>query len=188
MAISLTGDGIQYNGGLVQKYARPIIKYRMSSGDTVDQKATTSWTYVSGTEINMGVPKSSLNWYRTEYYSCVDDTEAQNGGIGFALYRHTPSSGWNLIQAQGNHANYDNNLGDYYASAMFLCYAPVHQTYPTEVHTFRIYAQQHNSQNYRINSGVGYDNRVGGWINNMFEVMELDFTLDTQSSGSLTRY
>ena len=191
MAVSLTGSGITYGSGNVQLNARPIIKHRMCSATTSNQVVGTSWTYLDGCQIDMGVPKSSLNWYRIEFYNCVDDNGPTNtnGGNGFGVYRYTPSSGWNLVQGQGSHANYDNNMSDHYVGSSFITYVSVHPTYPTEAHSFRIYGINHNSScYYRSNSSIGYDNRIGGWENNMFECMELDFTISSASSGAMTRF
>jgi len=189
MATSLTSSGIIYSSGLTQLKVKPIIKHRLTSGTTVDQAmSVVSPVFINGCEISMGVPTNALNWYRVEYYSAMDDIATnQNAGIGFSVWRYTPSSGWNRAQDQGQHAMYDNNAGDFYTCGTGLWYIPVHPTYPTEAHSFRIYGYSHNSSGYyRVNCNVGNDNRNGNWQNNLMEVMEIDGTVAT--SGSLTRY
>lgn len=187
MATSLTGTGVTYNSGLVQTRNRAVVKHRMCGATTLDQVIpSTGWDHVTGAEINMGVPAKSTNWYRIEWYSDTDDWGATNGGVGFALYRNTPTSGWERILDSGWHANYDNNNGDFYTTVRTLYYAPVHSTYPTEVHSFRIYCRRHPDVAMRINCGIGADLRQNGWVNNMMECWELDS--DLAQTNNLTRY
>lgn len=189
MAISITSSGIQYPSGLTQTTVRPIIKHRFCSGTTVDQvPATGSWSYVTGCEINMGIPTKSNNWYRIEFYSVTDDQgNGGNSGCGFGVWRYTPSAGWVQTLTQGQHSDYDNNLGDAYSSNSALFYVPVHPTYPTEEHRFRIYSTNHNvTAPRRINCSIGNDNRIGNWQNNMMEVMEIDG--DFITSGDMVRF
>ena len=101
-----------------------------------------------------------------------------------AIYRWTPSSGWLRAQAQGQHANYDNDSGDFYATPVGLWYIPVHPTYPSEPHKFKLMATKHPSCNMRINSSIGADNRVGGWQNNQFSVTEIDGDLAVNNTLS----
>ena len=187
MATSLTGTGVTYSAGLEQKNTRAVIKHRMAGATTVDQGIQSGgWDHVSGAEIDMGVPRKSTNWYRVEWYSDTDDWGGSNGGVGFALYRHTPSSGWDRILDSGWHANYDNNAGDFYTSVRTVWYAPVHQTYTTETHTFRIYCRRHPDVAMRINCSIGADYRHDGWQNALMEVWELDS--DLAQTPNLTRY
>jgi len=187
MATSLTGTGVTYNSGLVQTRNRAVVKHRIAGATTTDQVIQSGdWDYVTGAEINMGVPKQSTNWYRIEWYCDSDDWGGTNGGVGYALYRNTPSAGWVRILDSGWHANYDNNDGDFYTSTRTTYYAPVHQTYPGEVHTFRIYARRHPDCAWRINCSIGADLRAAGWQNNLMECWELDS--DQAQTTNLTRY
>lgn len=183
----MTGTGITYSSGLTQLTTRPVIKHRIAGCTTVDQNLQSGdWDFISGAEIPMGTPTKSTNWYRCEFYSDIDDLGGNNGGLGFALYRYTPSSGWNRILDSGWHANYDNNAGDFYTSVRTLWYAPVHQSYPTEAHTFRIYGRRHPDVGMRCNSSIGADYRHDGWQNALFEIWELDGDLAT--TATLSRY
>jgi hypothetical protein len=187
MPTTMTGSGIDYNSGLTQTRTRAVIKHRMTGATTVDQVIQSGgWDFVNGAEIDMGVPQKSTNWYRIEWYSDSDDWGGTNGGVGYALYRNTPSSGWERILDSGWHANYDANMGDYYVTTRTLFYAPVHQTYPTQVHTFRIYARRHPDCAWRINASIGADYRHDGWQNALMEVWELDS--DLAQTPNLTRY
>jgi len=187
MATSLTGTGVTYNSGLVQTRNRVVVKHRMCSGTTVDQVIQSgNWDHVTGAEINMGVPAKSTNWYRIEFYTDTDDWGGSNGGSGMALYRNTPTSGWQRILDPGWHANYDNNAGDFYTTIRTVFYAPVHQTYPGEVHSFRMYARRHPDVAMRINCSIGADLRQAGWQANLMECWELDS--DMAQTTNLTRY
>jgi hypothetical protein len=187
MPTSLTATGVTYTSGLQQINTRAIVKHRMAGCSTVDQGLPpTTWDFIAGTEIDMGVPQKSTNWYRCEFYTCTDDQGSTNGGTGYALYRFTPSSGWERILDHGWHANYDNNNGDFYTSVRSLYYAPVHQTFPTQQHIFRIYGRRHPDCAMRCNSSIGADLRQAGFQNGMFEVMEMDG--DIATSSTLTRY
>jgi hypothetical protein len=187
MPTSLTNTGVVYTSGLTQTLTRPVIKQRMSGCTNVDQGLPNgNWDYIVGAEIDMGVPQKSVNWYRCEFYTDIDDQGPGNGGAGFALYRFTPSSGYERILDSGWHANYDNNAGDFYTSVRTLFYAPVHQSFPNQQHIFRIYGRRHPDVGMRCNCSVGADLRQAGWQNGMFEVWEMDGDLATTTN--LTRY
>jgi hypothetical protein len=187
MATSLTANGVTYSSGAQQANTRAIVKHRMSGCSTVNQGLPNgNWDYINGTEIDMGVPQKSTNWYRCEFYTDTDDWGGSNGGSGYALYRWTPSSGWDRILDSGWHANYDNNAGDFYTSVRTLFYAPVHQSYPTQQHVFRIYGRRHPDVAMRCNCSIGADLRQAGWENGMFEVMEMDG--DIATTTTLSRY
>lgn len=187
MGTSLKGDGVYYPSGNKQTLTRAVVKQRMCGATTVDQGMPSGgWDHISGVEIDMGVPQKSTNWYRCEWYSDTDDWGGSNGGVGFALYRHTPSSGWERILDSGWHANYDNNAGDFYTSVRTLFYAPVHPSYPSQTHTFRIYGRRHPDVAMRVNCSIGADYRHDGWNNALFEVWEIDG--DVATSPNLTRY
>ena len=187
MATSLTASGVVYTSGLTQISTRAVVKQRMSGCSTVDQGLPNgNWDYINGTEIDMGVPQKSTNWYRCEFYTDIDDQGSGNGGSGYALYRYTPSSGWERILDSGWHANYDNNAGDFYTTVRTLYYAPVHQSYPTQQHVFRIYGRRHPDVNMRCNCSIGADLRQAGWQNGMFEVWEVDG--DIATTDNLSRY
>lgn len=176
MATTLGGDSINYPDGTVQTQKKVLVKTRYTSHPTINVGIPTWGSEVDASpELDMGVPEKSNNWYRCEYYNVTDDWPGSgNGGMGMAIYRWTPSSGWLRAQAQGQHANYDNDSGDFYASPVGLWYIPVHPTYPSEPHKFKLMATKHPSCNMRINSSIGADNRVGGWQNNQFSVTEVD--------------
>ena len=183
MATSLTSTGVTYTSGVQQTATRCIVKHRMASGSTVDQGLPPGgWDYITGTEINMGVPQKANNWYRCEHYTDTDDQGGANGGSGYALYRWTPSTGWNRILDAGWHANYDNNAGDFYTSVRTLFYAPALNN--TEAHAFRIYGRRHPDVGMRCNCSIGADLRRNGWVNNLFEVMEMDGDLATTTTMS----
>ena len=189
MATKLNGTDIEYTDGSKQFTKSPLVKTRYTSHPTVNLSLPT-WggeTDVSP-NIDMGVPQKSNNWYRCEYYNITDDWPGSgNGGMGLALYRYTPSSGWLRAQAQGQHANYDNDSGDFYATPVGLWYIPVHPSYPTETHIFKLMGTKHPSCNIRVNSGIGADNRIGGWINNQFSVTEVDCD-NVAAINNLTTY
>ena len=46
---------------------------------------------------------------------------------------------------------------------------------------------KHPSCNIRVNSGIGADNRIGGWINNQFSVTEIDCD-NVAAINNLTTY
>lgn len=187
MATSMRGDGVRYSSNTVQEGTRAVVKHRMVGSTSVDQTLPSgNWAHVSGVEINMGVPQKSTNWYRCEWYTDTDDQGNNNGGSGYALYRHTPSSGWQRILDSGWHANYENNAGDFYTTVRTLYYAPVHPSYPTQNHSFRIYGRRHPSVNIRCNCSIGADLRRQNWNNALFEVWELDG--DIATTANLTRY
>ena len=187
MATSIRGDGVEYNSGRIQEGTRAVIKHRMVGATTVNQGLPNgNWDFINGVEVNMGVPQNGNNWYRCEWYTDTDDWGGGNGGSGYALYRWTPSSGWNRILDSGWHANYDNNAGDFYTSVRTLYYAPVHQSFPTEEHRFRIYGRRHPSVAMRCNSSIGADLRQQNWNNALFEVWEIDHQIG--QSTNMTRY
>jgi hypothetical protein len=175
MAIILESDGVRYPSGLLQTKSRCIIKHRVCSATTVNQGLQSgTWDFITGAEIDMGVPTKSNNWYRVEYYSCGDDWGSTNGGWGYAVYRNTPSSGWVRLFDQGWHAQYDNNAGDFYTTGTGLFFVSVHPSFPNEPHSFRLYGRRHPDVAFRVNSSIGADLRQAGWVNNLFEVYELD--------------
>ena len=189
MATKLNGTNIEYTDGTNQFTKSPLVKTRYTSHPTVNLGLPTwsSETDVSP-NIDMGVPQKSNNWYRCEYYNITDDWPgAGNGGMGLALYRYTPSSGWLRAKAQGQHANYDNDSGDFYASPVGLWYIPVHPSYPTETHIFKLMGTKHPDCNIRVNCGIGADNLAGGWINNQFSVTEVDCD-NVAAINNLTTY
>ena len=186
MAVTLEGGGIRYPSDALQSKSKSIVKHRVCSATTLDQGLQSgNWDFINGAEIDMGVPTRTTNWYRCEYYTCGDDWGGSNGGWGYAIYRWTPSSGWNRMFDQGWHAQYDNNLGDMYTTGTGLYFVSVHPTYPTEQHIFRLYGRRHPDVAFRVNSGIGADLRQAGWVNNLFEVYELDGSV--VSSINITR-
>jgi hypothetical protein len=184
MSVTIGPNNITFNNGSVQSVPSGFIKYSSCSGTTTNQGIQAGgWDFVSGTELNMGTPTKSTNWYRVSYYSCADDWGGSNGGVGMALWRYTPSSGWNRILDQGWHSHYDNNCGDFYTSTHGIWYVPVNGL---QQHSFRLYCRRHPDVAMRINSSIGADLRRNGWNNNMFEIYEIDG--DLINTGNLSRY
>jgi hypothetical protein len=187
MPTTMTGTGVTYTSGNTQTQPRTIVKHRMTGLTQVDQGIQSGgWDFVTGSEINMGVPQKSNNWYRLEYYTDGDDQGPSNGGWGCAIYRNTPSTGWERVLDQGWHAQYESNAGDFYTTGTGLFFVPVHPSYPTQVHSFRLYARRHPDVGFRIQCSIGADLRQAGWQNGMFECYELDGDLVT--ANNLTRY
>lgn len=181
MATTIGSDYIQYPDNSIQKQKKHIVKTRYTSSPTVNVVIGNADTDIPGTTIDMGVPEKGNNWYRCEYQTVHDDWAPGSGynGFGMSIWRNTPSAGWQEVQAQGQHATYDNNLGDFYQSPVGLWYIPVHPTYPTEPHSFKLSGNRHPGQSpnpirIRVNCTIGQDNRVGDWQNNMFSVTEID--------------
>lgn len=202
MSSKITGTGVQfpniiYNqyGGETtatqeQKKGNAIVKVRIGSATTVDQSVSGGSGangYIDGTEIPMGVPKSSNNWYRLMYSTIADDTSGGSGGWGIRVYRNTPSAGWQYILSQGEHASYENDIGDWYRCTHGIFWVPVHPSYPTEAHSFRFYWTRHSSANIRINSSIGNDLRRSNWQNNQYECWEINGDR-IHSTGLLTVY
>lgn len=185
MATKLKGTGVEYSNGRTSSETRAVVKHRMAGGTSVNQGLpSNTWAYIDGTEISMGVPEDGRNWFRCEWYTDTDDQGGSNGGSGYALYRWTPSTGWNRILDSGWHANYDNNAGDFYTSVRTLYYAPAINS--TEEHRFRIYGRRHPDVGMRCNCSIGADLRQQNWNNALFEVWELDYRKGV--SNNMTRY
>lgn len=199
---TLTGNNIQYGTPLYNQYGdqtattavqddvNAIVKVRFGSGTTVDQATGTpdgTSGLITGLSVDMGTPQKSTNWYRIYYQTVSDDTDGNISGVGIRVERWTPSSGWEQVLAQGSHASYDNNYGDWYRTNHGIFWVPVHQTYPTQQHQFRLGFHKHDNGNIRINSSIGNDLRRDGWNNNMMEVWEVDSQKIT-TTGTLTRY
>jgi hypothetical protein len=62
---------------------------------------------------------------------------------------------------------------------------PVHPSFPTQPHTFRIYHANWNGPT-RVHAGIGRQTRNGNWENNILEVWEIDHRV--MNSGNLGRY
>lgn len=198
----LTGTGVQFPSIIYNQYGsqtvatqeqkkgNAIVKIRVGSATTVNQDVSGgsgSSGYINGTETNMGVPSASNNWYRLYFQTIVDDTSSGSGGWGIEVYRYTPSSGWNMVLSQGEHASYENDIGDWYRATNGIFWVPVHESYPTEEHRFRFYWTKHSSANMRINSSIGNDFRRDNWQNNQFEIWEVNGDR-IHSTGLLTTY
>lgn len=184
MPVTIGPNNITFNNGSVQSTPSGFIKYNACSATTTDQSIQSGgWDFVNGTELNMQVPTKLINWYRVSYYTCTDDWGGNNGGIGMALYRSTPATGFQRILDQGWHSHYDNNCADFYTSGHGIWYVPVLSV--TE-HRFRLYCRRHPGVAMRINSSIGADLRRNGWNNNMFEIYEIDG--DLINTGNLSRY
>lgn len=188
MANSLTGTGVQFGRVAYDQYSTGastmtqtdepvIVKVRFGSGSTVDQYTGTpdgSSGIVNGSQVDMGVPQSSNNWYRIFWQTVSDDTDGNISGVGIRIERWTPSSGWNQVLAQGSHSSYDNNYGDWYRQNQGIFWVPVHPSYPTQQHQFRLGYHKHNNGQLRFNCSIGNDLRRNGWNNNQYEIWEVD--------------
>lgn len=162
-----------------------IVSHKFTSSSSVDLSLTSSngLILIPDTEIDMGIPKKSNNWYRLYFCSIADDQTSSNGGVGFSFYRKVGSGSWERVLGQGIHAHYDNNMGDWYVNADMLAYIPAVNN--TEIHQFSVYVHAHSSQ-WRINCSIGNDYRRDGWNNNIFEITEYDG--DKVDNGLFTRY
>lgn len=196
MATTLGADGITYNDGSIQSHIEGIVKIGITSSSTVNHSSGNGfgpqWQYVGGTEISMGVPAKANNWYRIRWQTICDDQGGGAQGTGAAVYRWTPSAGWQRQADMGHHATLENNTGDLYWMCRGDYTIPVHPQYPTQEHRFRIYHANWNGPA-RINCGIGRDQRRDGWNNNILEIYEMDTSvMNTISAatpeGNLTRY
>ena len=198
MATELRGDGIHFGGPVYnqngqetndntyQGRAAAVVKVGFGSASTLDQQASGgsgSEGYVDGTEINMGVPKASNNLYRVWYQTVSDDNDGSVTGVGFQIWRYTSSSNWQRLLAQGSHSSYDNNMGDWYRTNNGIFWVQVHPSYPNETHYFRLYYNKHNNGTVRFNSSIGGDQRRNGWMNNTFEVWEINRQIVTTTGN-----
>jgi hypothetical protein len=201
MTTKLTGSGVQYDNVPYDQYstgassttqtdANVIVKVRFGSGSTTNQYTGNpdgSSGIINGSEVNMGVPQKTNNWYRIFYQSVTDDTDGSISGIGWGVQRWTPSSGWQDLLRQGSHSSYDNNYGDWYRQNQGIFWVPTHPSYPTQEHRFRLSWIKHNNGNMRFNSSIGNDLRRNGWNNNQFEVWEVDGDR-IQTTGRMGRF
>lgn len=188
MANSLTGSGVEFGRVVYDQYSTGatsmtqtdspvIVKVRFGSGSSVDQYTGTpngNSGIVNGSQVDMGVPQKSSNWYRVFWQTVTDDTNGNISGVGIRVFRWTPSSGWNDMLSQGSHASYDNNYGDWYRQNQGIFWIPVHPSYPTEQHQFRLGYHKHNNGQMRFNASIGNDLRRNGWNNNQYEIWEVD--------------
>ena len=189
MATELNANGISFGGPIYnqqgsdtaantyQRSATAVVKIGFGSASSVDQGVgggDGNAGYIDGTEVNMGVPAAADNLYRIWYQTVTDDWDGSISGVGIRMFRHTPSAGWQELLSQGSHASYDNNMGDWYRTNNGIFWIPVHPSYPTEAHSFRLYWHKHDSGNQRINCSIGGDQRRNGWQNNTFEVWEIN--------------
>tara|TARA_S200000501_G_C20838414_1_gene750446 strand:+ start:866 stop:1492 length:627 start_codon:yes stop_codon:yes gene_type:complete len=161
-----------------------IVKHKFCSATTVDQSFVSGdgTSFLTGAEIDMGIPAKANNWFRVYFQSIMDDNASPNtGGIGYHVYRKLGSGDFTEILGQGEHAIYTSDGSDNYDNADILCY--IGAANATENHTFRIYVNAH-SHAYRLNCNIGQDNRNGGWQNNILEITEYDG--DLVDNGNLT--
>ena len=161
-----------------------IVKHKFCSATTVDQGFVSGdgTAFLTGAEIDMGIPAKANNWFRIYFQSIIDDNESPNtGGIGYHVYRKLGSGSFTEMLGQGEHAIYTSDGSDNYDNADILCY--IGAANATENHTFRIYVNAH-SHKYRLNCSIGQDNRNGGWQNNILEITEYDG--DLVGNGNLT--
>lgn len=199
---SLTNDGVVFDNVPYNQYgvagvtnttqtnSNLVVKVRFGSGDITDQYTGTpdgTAGIVSGSQVDMGVPQKSNNWYRIFYQTVTDDTDGNISGIGIRVERWTPSSGWQEVLSQGSHASYDNNMGDWYRQNQGIFWVPTHPSFPTQQHQFRIGWHKHDNGNMRFNASIGNDLRRNGWNNNQFEVWEVDGDRIT-TTGRISRF
>jgi hypothetical protein len=188
MATSLTGSGLVHNNGVTQTSQEGIVKIGFTSSNSVNFSAGSGfgpqWQY-AGSEVAMGVPANANNWYRIRYQTICDDQGGGAQGTGAAIYRHTPSSGWVRVMDQGHHATLENDTGDLYWMDRVDYLVPVHPSFPTQAHSFRIYHANWNGPA-RVHCSIGGDQRRNGWNNCILEVFEIDRL--AMNSGTLTRY
>jgi hypothetical protein len=186
MATTANGTSVVLPNG-TQKNIEGIVKIGLGSCDTqYSQGGGGVWTFMNGTEISMGVPGKSSNWYRIRWVDSINLSGA--GGGGSALYRYTPSSGWVRVLDQGQHATMANGgYSDLYQVARADWWCPVHSSYPTESHSFRIYMQGWNAGSRVGQINIGRQINNGGQYGcNFVEVHELD--VSTVNSGTYGRY
>ena len=200
MAVTLNGTGISYGEPIENQYSDQsaataiqsdtncIVQVKFTSASTLNQSASGdgSDTYLTGSQIDMGIPTKSTNWYRLYYQTIVDDNDGSIGGMGVDAYRYTPSAGWERVLATGSHWSYDNNMADWYRSANIIFWIPVNQTYPDQAHSFKLHIRTHNVANLRWNCDIGGALRNGGHVNNTIECWEVDGNKIT--TNNLTRY
>lgn len=188
MPTSLTGSGVRHDNGVTQTSIEGIVRIGIDSSQSTNFSAGSGfgpqWQY-SGSEVNMGVPQNRRNWYRIRYQTICDDQGGGAQGTGAAIYRWTPSSGWNRVMDQGHHATLENDTGDLYWMDRVDYLIPVHPTFFNEEHRFRIYHANWNGPA-RVHCSIGGDLRRNGWNNNILEVFEIDRL--AINSGTLTRY
>lgn len=188
MPTSLTASGIVNADGLSQTSIEGIVKVGFTSSQSRDFSAGSGfgpqWQY-SGSQVDMGVPAHPNNWYRIRYQTICDDQGGGAQGTGAAIYRWTPSSGWNRVMDQGHHATLENDTGDLYWMCNVDYLIPVHPSFPGEAHSFRIYHANWNGPA-RVHAGIGRQERRGNWENNILEVWEIDRFV--MNSGNFTRY
>jgi hypothetical protein len=189
MPTILGPNGITFSDAKQQTHIEGIVKIGVTSASAQNFNAGTGfgagWQFVTGAEINMGVPEKPNNWYRIRWQTIADEQGAVAAGTGAAIYRFTPSSGWVRVMDQGHHATLENDVGDLYWMSRVDYLIPVHPSFPTQSHSFRIYHANWNS-NCRINCTVNDNLLRNGWNNNLFEVFELDTSV--VNSGNLTRF
>lgn len=187
MAITVTGNGINFPSGVSQNYVPGIVKISFTSSSGVNHNSGSGfgnqWQFPANLEVTMGVPEKASNWYKVTWWTICDDQGGGAQGTGAALYRWTPSTGWNRILDQGHHATLENNVGDLYWGCICHYWAPAINN--TEEHRFRIYHANWSGPT-RINCSIDTDLRRNGWNNNQLEVWEMDTA--SINPNNLTRY
>lgn len=188
MPTELNSSGLLNADNRTQSTFEGIVRVGFTSSGSRDFSAGSGfgpqWQY-AGSQVDMGVPANRNNWYRIRYQTICDDQGGGAQGTGAAIYRFTPSSGWNRVMDQGHHATLENDTGDLYWMCNVDYLVPVHPTFFNEAHSFRIYHANWNGPA-RVHAGIGRQTRNGNWENNILEVWEIDQYV--MNSGNLGRY
>jgi len=188
MPTTLTSTGIINADTIAQNSIEGFVKVGFTSSQNTSFSAGSGfgpqWQY-AGSQVDMGVPANANNWYRIRYQTICDDQGGGAQGTGAAIYRWTPTSGWNRVMDQGHHATLENDTADLYWMCNVDYFVPVHPTYPGEQHKFRIYHANWNGPA-RVHAGIGRQTRNGNWENNILEIWEIDQYV--VNSGNFTRY
>ena len=79
-------------------------------------------------------------------------------------------------------------IRDRYRTNNGIFWVQVHPSYPTEAHYFRLYWNKHSGGTIRINCGIGGDQRRNGWINNTFEIWEINRQIVTTTGNYNPNY
>ena len=79
-------------------------------------------------------------------------------------------------------------MSDWYRTNNGIFWVQVHPSYPNEEHYFRLYWNKHASGSVRFNSNIGGDQRRNGWMNNTFEIWEINRQIVTTTGNYNPNY